>query len=187
MLHYVINGFLLLFVGTELLLMFLKKSKSSEVKFEKDKSSMTLLWIVIVISIVGGNIAARNFQYQNYLVNIIYAGMGILLFGMIFRLIAIYHLGKEFTVDVVIGKNHVLHDTGMYKYLRHPSYLGLLLEFGGMSMLFNSWVAIPVIVIPILIGLMYRMKIEEEALCESLGDPYRNYMKRTKRIIPGIY
>jgi protein-S-isoprenylcysteine O-methyltransferase Ste14 len=187
MLEYFVNGSIILLVGSELTLLVLKKSKKSEVKNYRDNSSMLFIWLLIAAGVVAGVLVAQRTpqEYRNLHLSI--AGIPILFIGMAIRMIAIYQLGKEFTVDVVIGKEHKLHDTGLYKHVRHPSYSGMVLEFIGLSMLFNSYFSIPAVVIPVLAALIYRMNIEEKALAEALGAPYSEYMKRTKRIIPGIY
>ncbi len=48
-------------------------------------------------------------------------------------------------------------------------------------------VSILVILIPVVALMLKRMRIEEEALANAVGDAYRSYMDRTKRLIPMIY
>ncbi len=148
---------------------------------------MAILWSVVALSITAGIFTAYKFPRADQLPSLEYIGIAIVIFGFIIRYTAIIQLKKAFTVDVAIAKNHQLKMDGLYKKLRHPSYLGLLLEFLGFSMLFNSWVSIFVINIPILIIMAYRMHVEEKFLLEAFGDDYRNYMRKTKRILPGIY
>jgi protein-S-isoprenylcysteine O-methyltransferase Ste14 len=187
MLEQILNIVSGLFVVSELTLLAIKKSKKSEVRDSRDRSSKLIIWIFIAVGIFCGIFVARRMQLDHREMGLVVGGICIFVIGMIIRLSAIYQLGKEFTVDVVIGKEHKLHDTGLYKRVRHPSYSGMVLEFIGLSMLFNSYYAIPAVVLPVLLALIYRMNIEEKALKDALGPPYADYMKRTKRILPGIY
>jgi protein-S-isoprenylcysteine O-methyltransferase Ste14 len=117
---------------------------------------------------------------------LLWTGIVIFFIGAVIRWTAIFQLRKEFTVDVSISKNHKIKDDGLYRYIRHPSYLGLLLEFLGFSLLYDNWYSLLIINIPIFVAMVYRIKIEEELLTGAFGIEYENYKRRTKRIIPGI-
>ena len=95
-------------------------------------------------------------------------------------------LGKFFTVDVAIQEEHILVVRGLYKYVRHPSYAGLLVEFIGLALYFGSWVSLMVIVIPLAGAILYRIRCEETVLREKFGKQYEEYMAHTKALIPGI-
>jgi protein-S-isoprenylcysteine O-methyltransferase Ste14 len=183
----IINLLSLLFLFSELIILFLKRSKSAEVKIRKDKSSMLILWIVILVSMFAGIAASKMYPYEVYHPGLQYAGIAVVILGFIVRWTAISQLGKAFTVDVSISKDHKIKDDGLYKIVRHPSYTGLLMIFFGLSISFNSWYSILVINIPIFIALGFRIKVEEELLKSFFADEYNEYKKRTKRIIPGIY
>jgi protein-S-isoprenylcysteine O-methyltransferase Ste14 len=107
--------------------------------------------------------------------------------GLILRWWAIVTLGRFFTVDVTIEKNHELVERGPFRWVRHPSYTGVLLAFLGWSLTLRNWVAIALVILPIFIVFVRRMKVEEDALLQALGERYREYMNRTKRLVPFIY
>ncbi len=107
--------------------------------------------------------------------------------GMAFRWWAIVHLGRFFTVDVAVAQDHRVVDTGPYRYLRHPSYTGLLVQYVGWTLSLNNVVALPVVLIPVFISLRYRMRVEEGALNRALGADYAAYSERTKRLVPMVY
>jgi protein-S-isoprenylcysteine O-methyltransferase Ste14 len=183
----IINFLSLTFLVSELIILFLKRSKSSEVKVRKDKNTMLVLWIVISGSIFGGIFISKMYPYQGNYPILIYSGIIIMILGFIIRWTAIGQLGKAFTVDVSISKTHKIKDDGLYKTIRHPSYLGMVLIFLGLSLLFGSWYAILVVNVPTFIALSIRIKVEEELLISAFGEEYTNYKKRTKRLIPMIY
>jgi protein-S-isoprenylcysteine O-methyltransferase Ste14 len=177
----------LIFLVSEIIILILKRSKSAEVKIRKDKSTMLLLWIVISLSLFAGGYISKMYPYEGDHPWILYSGITIMILGFIIRWTAVIQLGKAFTVDVSISKTHKIKDDGLYKLIRHPSYSGLVMIFFGLSLLFGSWYGILVVNIPIFIALGVRIKAEEELLESAFGDDYKNYKKRTKRIIPGVY
>jgi protein-S-isoprenylcysteine O-methyltransferase Ste14 len=176
-----------LLFSSEVLIFILKRSKSSETKIRKDKLSAPVFWLVIPASIFAGGYAARFYQISEHYLPFAIAGIITILLGLIVRWIAILQLKKAFTVDVAIAHDHKIKKDGLYKIIRHPSYLGLLLEFFGLSLLFNSWPSILFITLPLFLALTYRMKIEEELLLSTFGSDYEEYIKKTKRLIPGVY
>ncbi|HMG05340.1 MAG TPA: isoprenylcysteine carboxylmethyltransferase family protein, partial [Chthoniobacterales bacterium] len=103
------------------------------------------------------------------------------------RWYSIVHLGRFFTVDVAIAADHQLIDTGPYRYVRHPSYTGALLAFIGFAMALRNWASVLIISLPIAFAFLYRINVEERALIQALGERYRAYIKRTKRLIPFVY
>jgi len=187
MMEHIINLTSWLFFLSEMILLLSKRSKSGQVKVRKDRQSMLVIWIVFTACIVLSIYLANLFPRSEQLIELQWAGVCIVLIGVLVRWTAIYQLKEAFTVDVSISKDHKIKDDGMYKTIRHPSYTGLLLELLGLSLMFNSWMPLFVINIPAFIAMSYRMKIEEELLSEAFGTEYENYMKRTKRILPFIY
>jgi protein-S-isoprenylcysteine O-methyltransferase len=121
----------------------------------------------------------RNFFYV--------LGVCIFVIGLALRIYSIIYLGHLFTLDVAIASDHRLLDTGPYRFIRHPSYTGALMLFFGLGLAIGSWLSAAIITIPIFIAFWWRMGIEETVLLETLGESYRQYMKRTKRLIPLVY
>jgi protein-S-isoprenylcysteine O-methyltransferase len=118
-----------------------------------------------------------------------FASAGVVLFaaGLILRWWAIITLGRFFTVDVTIEKDHELVERGPFRVVRHPSYTGVLLAFVGLALTFRNWAALLVILMPIGAAFIHRMNVEEDALSRALGSRYAEYMKRTKRLMPFVY
>lgn len=167
--------------------MLIKRSKKSTSKHRKDEGSLILLWIVITLCFTFG------FMFSGYRVwnynNIIVTGFGVILIfvGLIIRWIAIIQLKKAFTVDVAIGIEHNLKTDGMYKVIRHPSYLGLLLIMIGFSISMSSLISIVVVTAPMFLAINYRITVEEKALTEGFSEAYESYKAKTKRLIPWVY
>lgn len=109
-------------------------------KSNQDKGSIKIIWITIGVANSIAIISALLFKFpiSNTLI-IPYLGLCLILFGMIFRFISIITLGKFFTVDVTIQKNHQLKKDGLYRFIRHPSYLGSIISFIGFGLSLDNW------------------------------------------------
>lgn len=114
-------------------------------------------------------------------------GIGLMLVGVAFRWYAILVLGKYFTGTVTIQAGQTVVERGPYRFIRHPSYTGALITFVGVGLVLSNWLGIGLILLAVAIGYGYRIRVEEQALVEALGQPYKDYMKRTKRFIPFVF
>jgi protein-S-isoprenylcysteine O-methyltransferase Ste14 len=85
---------------------------------------------------------------------------------------------------VKVQKDQTVVDTGSYRYVRHPSYTGLLIIFVGLGLALQSWGAVLVLALIFAIVWGYRVHVEERALISQLGEAYPAYSRRTKRLIP---
>ncbi|HVN49707.1 MAG TPA: isoprenylcysteine carboxylmethyltransferase family protein [Bacteroidota bacterium] len=176
-----------LFPISEVALLIFKRSNKSSSAIG-DKGSLQLLWFSIIGSI-GIAVALQwyplaVFQLSRPIVNLI--ALCLLISGFIIRWISIISLGRMFTVDVAIQKEHQLMQNGLYKYVRHPSYSGMLIEFLGLAVYFGTWICLLVVMVPVTIALLFRIKSEESALMKEFGKQYEEYKAHTKSIIPGI-
>lgn len=114
-------------------------------------------------------------------------GIAVMLLGLAFRWYAIRSLGRFFTRTVATRAGQYVVDTGPYRLIRHPSYSGALLMFFGMGLAMTNWASLAAIMLGVFIGYGYRVRVEEQALCADLGQPYRDYMRRTRRFIPYVW
>jgi protein-S-isoprenylcysteine O-methyltransferase Ste14 len=118
---------------------------------------------------------------------ITWAGIALMCLGAFLRYWSIIVLGKSFRTTVEIEKGHKIIRKGPYKFIRHPSYGGILLFCAGYGLVSQNWLSILVSVLIPAIPLLYRIRVEEEAFIREIGDEYRNYQSRTKKLIPGIW
>lgn len=155
-----------------------------------DRGSLSLIWIVICISVFCAFYVSFAMPQAAFGAFSAAAGvLGMVLFasGLALRWFAIVYLGRFFTVNVAIASDHKLIDTGPYRFIRHPSYTGALMAFLGLGLCIGNWLSLAILLAPILLVFLHRVRIEETALLQGLGDQYRVYRDRTKRLIPGIY
>ena len=113
-------------------------------------------------------------------------GIFLILAGTAFRWYAIRTLGKYFTLQVATQPGQAVVENGPYRWIRHPSYTGSLMSLLGLGLVLSNWLSLIAVLLFTIIGYSYRIWVEEMALVNALGEPYRDYMKRTKRIIPFI-
>ena len=113
----------------------------------------------------------------------VYLGILLMVSGYSFRRYVIWVLGRAFSNILCIKEGQTLTCTGIYSRVRHPAYTATLVAVAGIPFLFSS----PVGLIPISLAVpavLYRISGEERMLAEKFGDEYREYMKRTKMLVP---
>lgn len=116
-----------------------------------------------------------------------FIGMAFGVVGVLIRATAMQTLGRFFSRNIGIQKQHQLVVTGCYRYIRHPGYLGTLGTFLGFALSTASWLAIVVNILCFFIAYSYRIRVEEDALTACFGSAYLNYKLRTWKLIPFLY
>src|SRR5713226_9126277 len=111
-------------------------------------------------------------------------GVSLILLGVALRWYAIWTLGRYFTRDVAVSVDQKVVQNGLYRYIRHPAYSGTFLTMAGVGLTMTNWASLLALLIGVLLGHLYRVNVEERALIQSIGQPYIEYMHRTKRFIP---
>jgi protein-S-isoprenylcysteine O-methyltransferase Ste14 len=119
--------------------------------------------------------------------SVFFAGITVMLFGIALRWYSAGILGKYFTFDIAIHGGQVLIEAGPYRYIRHPSYSGALLTLLGFGMALGNWAGLGAALICLGAAYAYRIPIEEAALTAALGTPYRQYVERTRRLVPFLF
>jgi protein-S-isoprenylcysteine O-methyltransferase Ste14 len=153
-----------------------------------DKGSILIIWITIGIAITAGVLAEVYVKCPiGHSATIPVVGLGLIILGMIIRFAAIISLGRFFTVDVTIREGHRLKTDGLYRFVRHPSYAGSILSFIGFGLSLNNWISLPVISLPVTLAIIYRIHIEEKLLLQEFGEEFREYRKKTWRLVPLIF
>lgn len=158
---------------------------------KRDRGSHVWLFVAIGIGVaaaiflVNANFPGTTLTWHQPLQ--FWIGIALMLCGLAFRWYAIRALGRFFTRTVATREGQYVVDTGPYRLIRHPSYSGALLMFLGMGIAMTNWAALLAIMAGAGIGYAYRVRVEERALCADLGQPYRDYMRRTRRFVPFVW
>ena len=119
----------------------------------------------------------------------LWVGLGLLVAwsGFALRIVAIAVLGRFFRRDVSVEPGQTIVRRGPYRLIRHPAYAGNLLIALGLGLALANWLSIMVLIVQPLAGHLPRIRVEEAALEEALGGPYRAYEAVTNRLVPGLW
>jgi protein-S-isoprenylcysteine O-methyltransferase Ste14 len=107
--------------------------------------------------------------------------------GIALRQYSMAVLGKYFTFDVAVSSGHAVIETGPYRYIRHPSYTGALLTLLGFGLALGNWAGLAAALCCMAFAYTYRITVEEAALTTALGEPYKQYVSRTWRLVPFLF
>ncbi len=168
--------------------MNLRQRSRSHATTTSDKGSLWMLYGLITIGYalsfaIGATKIGRIYAWNTFFAT----GMALFVIGFTVRIYSILTLKQYFNYSVAKVANHKLIETGPYKFIRHPGYLGQLMIFFGISASISNWLSILLMMIPVTLGYLYRIKVEEKFMTDQLGEDYRQYQGRTKRIIPMLY
>lgn len=114
-------------------------------------------------------------------------GLVLLWGGISLRLWSFRTLGRYFTFIVQTSSGQPVITSGPYRVIRHPSYAGLLLIVMGVGLFIGNWLSLASLTAAVAGGLVLRIRVEERALLQSLGDSYRAYAATHKRLVPLIW
>jgi protein-S-isoprenylcysteine O-methyltransferase len=178
----------IVYLISEVLLTVTRRSRT-RTGAKQDKSTLLAVWVVIMASVTAGVYVAFRWRAAALPQGQAFAITGVILFvaGLLLRWWSIITLGRFFTVDVVVEKDHEVVERGPFRVVRHPSYTGVLLAFLGFALTLRNWAALLIVFVPIFAVFVRRMNVEEEALSRALGSRYTDYIRRTKRLVPGVY
>jgi len=167
-----------------------RTKRSSDSSKSRDRGSYRLLMILLWIALAFGFalpffLPQANIQWHR--TGIFFAGIVLMLAGMAFRFYSMSLLGRFFTYQVAVHPGQTVVESGPYRCIRHPSYTGGLITLAGLGLARGNWAGLLEILICTGTGYAYRMYVEEAALLAALGDPYREYMRRTRRLVPFLF
>jgi protein-S-isoprenylcysteine O-methyltransferase len=175
-------------IASELFLQLATPTSRSQGQL-KDRGSLWLLLSVIFASVwaalwYAGTHARTMLGGAHWLKPV---AVALMLAGLAIRWTAILSLGSSFSTNVAIHATQTLHTTGLFRWVRHPSYTGMLLIFAAVGLYQRNWISLAIILIFPTAALIYRIRVEESALGEAFGAQYAEYSKATSRLLPGIY
>jgi protein-S-isoprenylcysteine O-methyltransferase Ste14 len=174
--------------ASEILVAIITRTRRSGGKVS-DRGSMLILWIVIVSAMTACEWIRQALQPDIFggAHWLRVAAVAVMIAGLAIRWVAIFTLGRSFSANVAILDTQKINRTGLYRIVRHPSYLGLVLIFLAVGLHSRNWIALAIVLVPTTIALIYRIHVEEAALREAFGDEYLSYSRETKRLLPGVY
>lgn len=168
------------------LLEFNREQSIKETK--NNQKSNKLIGIILIMMIVLPILL--HYTLPNLLITPDYSllvGIGISVIGVWIRFLAIRTLGRFYSRNVGIQDQHSIIQTGIYRYVRHPGYLGTFITYLGFAISAATWIAVIINVLLFASAYIYRIRVEEETMIAEFHDIYLNYREKTWRIINSIY
>jgi protein-S-isoprenylcysteine O-methyltransferase Ste14 len=149
-------------------------------------------WVIAALGLIGvvmGYLPAYTDRHEYWIIDgdaIRWLGVILYTAGGALRLWPVYVLGHRFSGLVAIQPGHTLVTSGIYSVIRHPSYLGLLVNSLGWALVFRAGagVVLTALMIP---PLLARIHAEEALLRTQFRGEYDAYRARTWRLLPHLY
>lgn len=148
--------------------------KKSDIPDKSMASPVIGAFLIIIASILT---KATNVNF--------YALVAVVIGGLI-NLFSLINIGKNFSARVQPSSGHFLVTSGIYKFIRHPRYLGLSLLHFGLAISINHLLAFTGF-LTCLIGFLFRVNIEEEHLARLYGHAWFSYVQNSWKLIPFIF
>jgi protein-S-isoprenylcysteine O-methyltransferase Ste14 len=155
----------------------------------EDRSNRWVLGVFAVLGLLDSYLPAYTDRISFWTIDgdaIRWLGVVLFAAGGVLRLWPVVVLGPRFSGLVAIQPGHTLVTSGLYGVIRHPSYLGLLVNSLGLGLAFRSGVGVLLTALT-LVPVVARIHAEERLLRTQFGAEYDAYRARTSRLIPGVY
>lgn len=148
---------------------------------------LTLAWIAFFVPFVW--VATRLLSFADYPLRPVpfVAGAIVLAYGLYLFHRSHADLGTNWSVTLEVREKHTLVTEGIYRSIRHPMYLSLLLYGIGQTLAVPNWIAGPSYLFAIAVLFALRFGAEERMMLEEFGSRYEEYMARTKRLVPRVW
>lgn len=155
-------------------------------KGRRDRDRATRVWIAIALAaaIVVAVAARSSLAVPDPLR---FVGLVVMWLGLALRAWAVVALGASFRTTVEVDPGQAVVARGPYRWIRHPSYTGLLAIAAGLGLAAGSWLSFVACVVLPLPAIVWRIRVEEAELERVLGDAYRGYASGRARLIPRLW
>jgi protein-S-isoprenylcysteine O-methyltransferase Ste14 len=153
----------------------------------RDRGTRILIALTLGVAI-GTALAAPLGQSLTTLTPLPATGLVVMWLGLALRVWSIAALRGDFRTTVEVDPGQAVVSTGPYRWVRHPSYTGLLMIVVGLGVARSAWVSLAACVLLLLPALVRRIHVEEAELGHVLGDAYRTYQSDTAaRLVPRLW
>ncbi len=148
---------------------------------------LTIAWVAFFLPLIW--IATPVFAFADYPLHPIPLLTGALCLMLGLWLFHRSHadLGTNWSITLEVREKHQLVTHGVYRWVRHPMYLALLIYSLGQALVLPNCLAGPSYGVAMVLLFALRMGPEEHMMLEEFGKDYEAYMATTKRLIPGVW
>jgi protein-S-isoprenylcysteine O-methyltransferase Ste14 len=148
---------------------------------DHDRGTRWMIAGSLGLAIVVANVAATRTSELEV------PGVAVMALGLAVRIWAVAALGRSFRTTVEVDPGQAVVTSGPYRWIRHPSYTGLLLIVAGYGLALGGWLSFAACLVLPLPAILHRIRIEEAELDRVLGDAYGNYRATTARLVPRVW
>jgi len=148
---------------------------------------LTVAWIGFFVPLIWVVSPAFSFAEYPLYAGLLVAGVVCLVAGLWLFYRSHADLGTNWSITLEVREGHRLVTHGIYRHVRHPMYLALLLYSLGQTLVIPNWVAGPSYLVTFGVLFVLRVGPEERLMREEFGKDYESYMARTRRLVPGLW
>lgn len=154
-----------------------------------DRGSLLVIRVVVGVAIISAAFATARVPGAAIPLPALALAIGLVLMwcGILLRIWSFRTLGRYFTFTVMTSANQRVVASGPYRFVRHPSYLGMILVLSGLGAMYGNWLSLAALSLMPLIGFINRIHVEEAALSATLGSGYTTYASGRKRLVPYVW
>jgi protein-S-isoprenylcysteine O-methyltransferase Ste14 len=158
-------------------------------RLTRDRGTRTVAAVAVVGSVVAAGLLHAHVPALDTPAPLVFAVLGsvVLWCGLMLRAWAVVTLGSSFRTSVEVDAGQPVVTRGPYARIRHPSYTGLLLIALGAGIGLGNWLSLALCAVVPPLGILPRVAVEEAEMTRVLGDEYRRYQARTRRLVPGLW
>ena len=157
----------------------------------RDRGTFWLNIVIITAAVVSAGLVTGAVKNAGLLefgsAGLSAAGLLVMWAGLVVRIWAIVVLGNSFRMTVEVDNGQHVVDSGPYRWVRHPSYTGIVLLLAGLGLVYGNWPALAILLVLPAGVLIHRILVEEAVLTDVIGRAYTDYAAHTKRLVPGLW
>ena len=148
---------------------------------------LTIAWVAFFLPLIW--IATPLFAFADYPLHPVplLSGALCLVLGLWLFHRAHADLGTNWSITLEVREKHQLVTYGVYRWVRHPMYLALLIYSAGQALVLPNWFVSPSYGVAMVLLFALRLGPEERMMLEEFGKDYETYTATTKRLIPGVW
>jgi protein-S-isoprenylcysteine O-methyltransferase Ste14 len=148
---------------------------------------LSLAWLAFFVPLVW--VVSPVFAFADYPLRPapLFAGVVALAVGLWLFARSHADLGTNWSITLEVREKHQLITEGIYRRIRHPMYSALLAYSIGQALVVPNWSAGPSYGVAMVLLIAFRLSREERMMLEEFGADYETYMRRTKRLLPGVW
>jgi protein-S-isoprenylcysteine O-methyltransferase Ste14 len=160
---------------------------AKDFKGKQEVILLSLAWIGFFVPLIW--MVSPAFAFADYPLHLgpLVAGVVCIVAGLWLFYRSHADLGTNWSITLQLREQHRLVTSGVYRPVRHPMYLAILVYSIGQALVLSNWFAGPSYLVAFAILFAFRLRAEEKMMRDQFGDEYAAYMAKTKRLIPGIW